>query len=76
MDAGADLKGILPPHQITGRHQYAGHLATTFVDVLARHLRQLAALALARALIPVFELVQIVAVLRIEERQRRATIRQ
>ena len=76
MDAVADLKGILPPYQITGRPQHARCLAATFVDIFARHLRQLAALALARAFISVLELVQIIAMLRIEKHLWRATVRQ
>ena len=71
----AGLKSVLPEHQIPARPQGPGQFATAFVDILAQHLRQLAALTLALALIAVLELVQILAMLRIEERQWRATIR-
>src|SRR5262249_22669052 len=70
------LIGIDPPHAVRAWPQHAPYLAQARVDIVGGHRRQRSATLLAGALISVGELVEDFAGLRLEERQRRAGVRQ
>jgi hypothetical protein len=69
-------KGIGPAHEISGRLEYPRDLVLDRFDVFRSHCRQGGAATLARAFIAELQLVEHLAMLRIEEYQPDARIRQ
>lgn len=72
----AQVEGIGPAQQVAARCQNARRFAATGVDIGAGHGREVEAAFLAGALVAVFELVEHTPILRVEEHERRAAVRQ
>ena len=72
----AQAVGVDPTRAVTGRRKDACDRNANRIDVILGHRRQSSASPLPSALVAEFQLVENCAVLRVEEHQRRAGIRQ